>query len=113
MLEDRKKPRYNTNGRACIFGMKQSGILLKNLSITGCCLRCPKNIEIINVGEIYKIKIKPERVSHTGEFEFQAECKWVRRADACEIGFCVTASPTGKHFRNYVDYITYVSNNLS
>jgi len=111
MLEDRKNPRYDTKGRAHISGMEENGILLKNLSITGCCLKCPKKIEKINIGEIYEIKIKPERASHTGEFEFQAECKWIRIADVvCEVGFSVIASPTGKHFQNYVDYITYQKN---
>ena len=111
MLVNREKPRYNTMGQAHISGVTEKGILLKNLSITGCCLECTEINEKIKNGEIYEIIIKPERASHTGEFRFQAECKWIRKTDSsCEMGFNVTASPTGKFFKNYVDYLTYHSN---
>jgi len=107
MWEERK-PRYDTKGRAHISGLKKNDILLKNLSVTGCCLNCAENIEEIKIGETYEIKIKPEKASHTGEFEFHAECKWIRAADLTyEIGFSITASPKGRHFQNYVNYITY------
>jgi len=110
MSGNRDNPRYNTTGRARISGVMERGILLKNLSITGCCLKSKKNIEKIKTSEIYEIKVKPERASHTGKFRFQAECKWIRSTDAsCEMGFNVTASPTGKFFQNYVDYLTYHS----
>ena len=110
MWGNRENIRYNTMGHAYISGVMEKGILLKNISITGCCLECEKDIEKIKTGEIHEIRIKPEKASHTGEFRFQAECKWIRRTDhSCEMGFNVTASPTGKFFQNYVDYLTYHS----
>jgi hypothetical protein len=110
MPEKRMEPRYDTKGCARIHGIKDN-LLLKNLSITGCCLDCNCTIEEIHANEIYKIEIKPEHEAKIGKFELLAECRWIRKKNHLnEIGFMVTESPKGKFFQNYVDYIDHHSN---
>jgi len=108
MHENRINPRYYTKGHARIPGISKNDLLLRNLSITGCCLECKETKDSIKLSEIYQIEIKPESASHIGKFELKAECKWIRNKDDInEIGFSVTVSPQGKCFQNYVDFIAY------
>jgi hypothetical protein len=38
------------------------------------------------------------------------EARWVRGGDySCEVGFSITASPKGKAFQRYVDYLSWRS----
>jgi len=61
----------------------------------------------------YQLKIKPERESHIGSFELQVDCKWVRGDNAsAEVGFGIVASPKGKKFQRYVDYLAYNHSHL-
>jgi len=86
---------------------------IRNISITGCCLECLKNVTLPKPSETFKVEIKPEILSRIGKFEFEAECKWVRKNESTsEMGLTVTGSPQGKFFQNYVDYIAYYKNNL-
>ena len=112
-MQRRVNPRYQTKDRAYITGMTtgmlEGNVLLKNLSITGCCLECTtcNNIELY---EKYKIDIEPESFAGIGKFDIEVECKWIRKGDhSCEIGFQIVASPKGKCFQSYVDYLTYHS----
>jgi hypothetical protein len=97
-------------GKARIAGILESDVLLKNLSITGCCLECTAYYDNIKANETYKIEVEPEISSNIENFELEAECRWVRNGDYfCEFGFQVTASPRGKKFQSYVDYLVYHS----
>jgi hypothetical protein len=81
--------------------------LLKNISVTGCCVECP-NIPDFQSTAQYHLEIIPEAASHIGNFQLQADCKWIRsNASSTEIGFAIVASPKGKKFQNYVDYLVY------
>jgi hypothetical protein len=56
----------------------------------------------------YKIEIIPESDSHIGRFELSAESRWVRDGGySFEAGFQVTASPKGRQFQRYVDYLSW------
>ena len=97
-------------GKARIAGVLEGDVLLKNLSITGCCLECTAYYDNIKPHEIYKIEVEPESISNLDGFDLEAECRWIRNGDYyCEFGFQVTASPRGKGFQSYVDYLTYHS----
>lgn len=107
MNENRINPRFKTIGQAYIAGIIDKGLLLKNISITGCCLKSTVKTDKIKIGENYTIKIKSRNFFKNYEFDIKAECKWLRKASAYgEIGFNITVSPTGKNFQNYVDFIT-------
>jgi hypothetical protein len=109
MSEMRKSPRFATSARARSPDVLEGDNLLKNLSITGCCLECT-GFSGIKLNTVYKVLIEPETASRIEEFELQAECKWIHKGDySSEIGFQITASPTGKYFQRYVDYLSYQS----
>ena len=107
MLDDRRSPRYRTMAHAQISGVLEGECLLRNISITGCCVECSDAADIQPNAQ-YQLKIKPEGSSHIGSFQLEVECKWVRNdRDAAELGFAIIASPKGKKFQRYVDYLAY------
>ena len=109
-MVERASSRYKSMGKARIAGVLEGDVLLKNLSITGCCLECTAYYDNIKTRELYKIEIEPEGSSNVDGFDLEAECRWIRSGDYfCELGFQVTASPKGKSFQSYVDYLTYHS----
>ena len=107
MLDGRRSPRYRSLARAQISGVLEGECLLKNISITGCCVEST-GVADIQTNARYQLKIKPEAVSHIGSFQLEVECKWIRNdRDAAELGFAIVASPKGKKFQCYVDYLAY------
>jgi hypothetical protein len=109
MLKDRKNPRYNSMAKVQIPGKIKNDGLLKNISVTGCCFIFFESIEI-ETGDSNDVLVLPEKTSGKKKFELQAECKWIRKLkNSSEFGFSITASPTGKHFQNYVDYLAFHS----
>jgi hypothetical protein len=109
MSENRKNLRYQTLARARIEGAVEEEILLKDISITGCCVECTMYIDI-KPNTQYKVDIFPETASNIGDFELLVESKWIRTGDySCEIGFAVLESPKGRSFQRYVDYLSWRS----
>ena len=87
--------------------MEGDNNLLKDLSITGCCIECTALADI-QPDTRYLLEVQPERASHIGAFELQVERKWVRNAGySTELGFSIISSPKGKQFQRYVDYLSY------
>jgi len=111
MLDLRKNPRYPTRAKANIHGIFRGENILKDLSITGCCVECA-SMAILETGVHYKMTIEPERASHIGSFELLVEKKWVNSDNnLIEIGFFIVASPKGKQFQYYMDYLAYRNSN--
>jgi hypothetical protein len=109
MTIKRKAPRYSTLAHARIPGLFQGEALLKNLSITGCCIEHTEFVDI-EPGAAYTIEIFPEKAAKVGRFDLTVESRWVRTESyTCELGFLVTASPKGKLFQRYVDYLSWRS----
>ena len=109
MLENRQNPRYQASAHARIPGVLEGEVVLKDLSITGCCVECTV-ITDIQSNVQYEIEIEPEKASKIGKFELIVERKWIHGGDySSEIGFFITASPKGRHFQRYVDYLAYRS----
>ena len=107
MLENRKNPRYKSFAQVRIPKFLGSENILKDISITGFCIECTVITEI-QPGNQYQVEVIPEIASNLGSFELTGECKWVQSSsDSSEIGFSVTASPKGKLFQRYVDYLAY------
>jgi hypothetical protein len=56
----------------------------------------------------YKVEVIPEAAAEIGSFEITVESRWIRTGGySCEVGFRITASPKGKLFQRYVDYLTW------
>jgi hypothetical protein len=109
MAENRRSLRYQTLAKARIEGTAEGDILIKDLSITGCCVECTVYIDI-KPSTQYRIVVCPETSANIGEFELMAESKWVRTSGySCEIGFSILESPKGRAFQRYVDYLNWRS----
>jgi hypothetical protein len=107
MLENRKNHRYRTLAHARIPGVLGGENLLKDLSITGCCVECTSCADIKPENQ-YQIEILPESAANIGSFALTVQSKWVRSGGyASEVGFAIVASPKGKLFQRYVDYLGY------
>jgi hypothetical protein len=109
MLENRKNPRYRTLARARIPGLLEGENLLKDLSITGCCVECTVHTDI-QPGSHYQLEIVPEAASRIGNFQLLVERMWLHSGGySSDVGFRIVASPKGKQFQRYVDYLSYRS----
>jgi len=109
MLENRKSPRFSAMSHAKIPGIMDGNNLLMDISITGCRVKCKSTPNVKN-GSKYQIDIDPEKVSHISSFQLQVECKWIQTIGGLtELGFNILASPKGKQFQNYVDFLEYIS----
>ncbi|MCL2832491.1 MAG: PilZ domain-containing protein [Treponema sp.] len=107
LSENRKNKRYRSIAKAKINGADYGEILLKDLSITGCCLESTVYIDM-NPNARYKIEIIPEATAGIGKFELIAESKWIHGDGySTEFGFSILESPKGKLFQRYVDYLAW------
>jgi len=109
MLENRRNPRYRSLAHVHIPGFSGGENILKDISITGCCVECTGASDL-RAGTQFQIEIEPEKTSNIGSFDLMVEQKWTQSRDySTEIGFFVIASPKGKKFQNYVDYLEFRS----
>jgi hypothetical protein len=109
MFNERKSVRYSAHARARIPTAFRGEAFLRDISITGCCIECTVMIDI-KANAVYKIEIFPEVSAEIGLFEVTAESRWVRTGGySCEVGFRIIASPRGRLFQRYVDYLSWRS----
>ena len=107
--DNRKNKRFHSIAKAHIDGVDYGEILLKDLSITGCCLESTVYPDI-KPGTRHKIEIIPENSANIQKFELTAESVWIlSRGYSTEFGFFILESPKGKLFQRYVDYLTWRS----
>ena len=107
MSDNRRNPRYPTMSYARIPKILEGETLLKDISVTGCCVESSiaPNIQI---GAQYQLDIEPEGESYIGNFRLLVESRWIRNGgSSTEAGFFIIASPKGRQFQNYVDYLAY------
>jgi hypothetical protein len=105
MLIKRKGNRLGSSAMVQINELlKQSG-QVKDIDILGCRVRTEEEVEVFK-GDVFKLTVIPEHESRVGKFTFTAEARWQKRdSSGTEIGFLITASPQGREFENYVDYL--------
>jgi hypothetical protein len=107
MFNERKSVRYPAYARARIPSAFTGEAFLRDISITGCCIECTIKVDI-KANAIYKIEIFPEALAEIGQFEVTAESRWIRTGGySYEVGFRIIASPRGKLFQRYVDYLSW------
>ena len=99
MVEERKYTRYKTIARARIPALFEGESLLKDISVTGCCIECTMQVDVRPETK-YAVVIEPEASSQIGPFELMAEYRWNRSgSDACLIGFLIVESPKGRQLQ--------------
>jgi hypothetical protein len=109
MFENRKSVRYPTLARAVIPEIHDGEALLKDISITGCRVEYTMFVDVKQDAH-YTVRILPDSVARIEPFDLFVESRWVH-ADgySCEIGFAIIASPKGRDFQRYVDYLAWRS----
>jgi hypothetical protein len=86
--------------------MEQESIL-KDISVTGCRVECT-SLADINVNSTYTLEVIPEASSKIGRFDLNVKVVWISMAGySGDVGFAITASPKGKLFQRYVDYLSW------
>ena len=107
MTEQRKDKRFSTTARVKIEEFGREEFQLKDLSITGCRIEYPLDMEII-LDTQFSLKIIPEKEAKIKSFSITAEARWIMvNSTSCEAGFSIIESPKGKQFQNYVDYLSW------
>ena len=108
MFKSRDNVRYTGHAYAIISGVVEDKIPLKNFSITGCCIETAIHIDI-SLYNTYSIEIIPEKESKVKNFAVSAEARWVQAVGNIQyVGFYFTASPKGKLFERFVDYVSWL-----
>ena len=109
MPESRNQVRFSTLARAKVQGLHEGEALLRDLSVTGCRLEFSAAVAL-GEGARYRITVSPESAANVEPFELEVESRWCRAGyDSYEIGFSIVASPKGKSFQRYVDYLAWRS----
>ena len=109
MFIKRENTRYPSLAHARIPEIFPEEALLKDLSVTGCCIEYTVYVDA-KFNTPYTIEIIPEATAKIGKFELTVECRWVRTGGySFDLGFIITASPKGKLFQRYVDYLAWRS----
>jgi hypothetical protein len=112
MFDNRKNIRYPTLARALVPEAFDGEALLKDLSITGCCVECTMFVDV-KPNVQYKLQVIPDSAAKIASFELQVESRWVRAGGySCEIGFAIIVSPKGRDFQRYVDYLAWRSTSV-
>ena len=107
MMEKRRNSRFKAVAKVTIKEFGKEEFQLKDLSITGCRIEYPLDVEIL-LDMRFSLKIIPEKDAKIRPFSITAEARWIRvSSNSCEAGFMITESPKGKEFQNYVDYLSY------
>lgn len=113
MIENRKSPRYASIARAQVRGLDIGEAVLRDLSITGCRLEFSAALALAE-GSRYRLNIQPEAAACIEGFDLEVESRWSHTGyDSFEVGFSVLASPKGKAFQRYVDYLSWLSKNAA
>jgi hypothetical protein len=103
----RSHARYRAFARVKFQGHMEGEHLLKDISVTGCCVECTSLADIHGDTQ-YTLEIIPEESAKIGRFELEVKTIWIRPADySGEVGFGIIASPKGKLFQRYVDYLSW------
>ena len=107
IVEKRKHSRFQTLAKVVIKEFGKEEFQLKDLSITGCRIEYPLDVEIL-LDMRFSLKIIPEKETKIHAFSIIAEARWIRvSSKSCEAGFNITESPRGKQFQSYVDYLSW------
>jgi hypothetical protein len=103
----RSHVRYRTFARVKFQGQVGKENLLKNISVLGCCVECT-SLADMRIDSQYVLEVIPETASGIGYFDLEVKAVWIQATGySGDVGFTITASPKGKLFQRYVDYLSW------
>ncbi|MDR0997777.1 MAG: PilZ domain-containing protein, partial [Treponema sp.] len=99
--------RYRGFARVRFSGQLGEESLLKDISITGCRVECTSLMNL-KPDIQYTMEMIPEAAAKIGRFDLEVKSIWIRPGDySSDVGFSIIASPKGKLFQRYVDYLAW------
>jgi hypothetical protein len=105
--ENRRHIRYRAFARVRFPDHAGEESLLKDISITGCCVECTSLMNL-KPDTPYTLEMIPESAAKIGKFSLEVKSIWIRPGDySSDVGFSIVASPKGKLFQRYVDYLAW------
>jgi hypothetical protein len=105
--EHRSHARHRSFARVKFRGHVGEENLLKDISVTGCRVEC-SSLANMQLNTPYILEVIPESGAKIGHFELEAMTVWIHPAGySGDVGFQITASPKGKLFQRYVDYLSW------
>jgi hypothetical protein len=105
--ENRRHTRYRAFARVKFPNHLGEESLLKDISVTGCCVECTSLMNL-EPGIQYTLELIPENAAKIGRFNLEVKSVWIRPGDySSDVGFSIVASPKGKLFQRYVDYLAW------
>ncbi|MDR1025413.1 MAG: PilZ domain-containing protein [Treponema sp.] len=106
-VDNRSYTRYRSFARVKFQGIIGGENLLKDISVTGCRVECT-SLSDIQLDTPYVLEIIPEASARIGRFELEVKAVWLSPAGySGDVGFSIIASPKGKLFQRYVDYLAW------
>jgi hypothetical protein len=108
--DHRSHTRYRSFARVKFQGIVGGDNLLKDISVTGCRVECT-SLSDIQLDTPYVLEVIPEANARIGRFELEVKAVWLSPSGySGDAGFSITASPRGKLFQRYVDYLSWQGN---
>jgi hypothetical protein len=109
--ENRRHIRYPAFARVKLPDHLGEESLLKDISVTGCRVECTSLMNL-KPNVQYSLEIIPEAAAQIDRFNLEVKSVWIRPGDySSDLGFSIVASPKGKLFQRYVDYLAWRENN--
>jgi hypothetical protein len=103
--EKRKHARYASSAVIQIGGQRYS---LKDISVSGCCLRLPAGADSLELSREYTATIIAEPDAQAASFDLTVEPCWAQdKEDAHEVGCFITGFPEGKQYQLFADYLAW------
>jgi hypothetical protein len=110
--ENRRHTRYRSFARVKFPDHLGEESLLRDISVTGCCVECTSLLNIQN-NTPYIMEVIPEASAKIGKFNLEVQSVWIHPGGySSEVGFSIVASPKGKPFQRYVDYLSWRETHL-
>jgi hypothetical protein len=105
--ENRRHTRYRAFARVKLPNHAGEESLLKDISVTGCRVECTSLMNL-KPDTPYTLEMIPEGAARIGKFNLEVKSVWIRPGDySSDVGFRILASPKGKLFQRYVDYLAW------
>jgi hypothetical protein len=104
VFREREAPRYVTNGSILIAGYEGEG-LLKNISVTGCCLESVTYIAIVP-DKVYQVTIVPAANIKLTPFTLNMIVTWTKSSEmSFETGFSIENDQKNTQMERYVELL--------
>jgi hypothetical protein len=105
--ENRRHTRYRSFARVKFPDQPGGENILKDISVTGCRVECTSLMNL-KPDTQYTLEMIPEAAARIGAFNLEVKPIWIRPGDySSDVGFIIVASPKGKLFQRYVDYLAW------